>query len=105
MAPELGLFLDECFFDAYNKQWGELHSVLKLSDYQAEVDAFKVGTGTMRSSWVNAQCPGHRPFCCSVCCVCCPQSGQDTQIVRRNARHAPWGASKGRQAAIVGRGP
>ncbi|KAL4427693.1 hypothetical protein ABPG75_001782 [Micractinium tetrahymenae] len=41
MAPELGLFLDECFFDAYNSQWGEMHSELKLSDYQAEVDAFK----------------------------------------------------------------
>ena len=43
MAPELGLFLDECYFDAYNKQWGEQHPCLRQADFSAEVDAFKVG--------------------------------------------------------------
>ena len=42
MAPELGLFLDECFFDSYNKQWGGLHSELGQAEFEAEVEAFKV---------------------------------------------------------------
>ena len=43
MAPELGLFLDQTFFDAYNTRWGDdRDGVLTLDDYQAEVVAFKV---------------------------------------------------------------
>lgn len=68
MAPELGLFLDECFFDAYNKQWGEMHSELKLSDYQADVDAFKVG-------------PRGRPSCAGAV-------GRGREAVRGGARLA-----------------
>ena len=42
MAPELGLFLDECFFDAYNAQWGELHGTVGMAPWAADADAFKV---------------------------------------------------------------
>ena len=43
MAPELGLFLDKTFFDAYNNRWGDdRDGVLTLDDYQQEVIAFKV---------------------------------------------------------------
>lgn len=42
MAPELGLFLDEAYFDAYNKQWGDLHGALALAPWQAAADEFKV---------------------------------------------------------------
>ncbi|PRW60709.1 tRNA pseudouridine synthase mitochondrial-like [Chlorella sorokiniana] len=42
MAPELGLFLDEAYFDGYNKQWGELHGNLSLAPWQADADAFKM---------------------------------------------------------------
>lgn len=42
MAPELGLFLDECYFDAYNTGFGErLHEALVLSDFQRPVAEFK----------------------------------------------------------------
>ena len=43
MAPELGLFLDECYFEAYSNQWGHQHQRLSLGDYAQEVQAFKVG--------------------------------------------------------------
>lgn len=42
MAPELGLFLDECYYSAYNKQWGDLHCALQQADFQQQVDEFKV---------------------------------------------------------------
>ena len=42
MAPELGLFLDECYFESYSQQWEQLHAPLRQSDYAAEVLAFKV---------------------------------------------------------------
>lgn len=41
MAPELGLFLDECYFDAYNTQWGHQHGEVRLSAHQEVVDKFK----------------------------------------------------------------
>eukprot|EP00887_Chlorella_sp_A99_P003093 scaffold9.g3093.t1 len=42
MAPELGLFLDQCYYEAYNKQqWGHQNERLSLDDYRAAVDAFK----------------------------------------------------------------
>ncbi len=42
MAPELGLFLDECFYESYSKQWGHQHGELGLAPYAQEVQAFKV---------------------------------------------------------------
>ena len=51
MAPELGLFLDECYFDAYNAQWAALHSRLALADFQREADAFKVGLRGGEGVW------------------------------------------------------
>ena len=41
LAPALGLFLDECHYDAYNRQWGEHQEVLQLEDWRAAVDVFK----------------------------------------------------------------
>lgn len=43
MAPELGLFLDECVFKSYNDRWGnDREAQVCLSDFQEQVDAFKV---------------------------------------------------------------
>ncbi|KAK9865118.1 hypothetical protein WJX84_001931 [Apatococcus fuscideae] len=42
MAPELGLFLDQTFFDAYNNRWGDdRDGKLTLDDYKQEVLDFK----------------------------------------------------------------
>jgi len=41
MAPDLGLFLDECYFDSYNNKWGHLHSPINLKTHQDAVDVFK----------------------------------------------------------------
>lgn len=41
MAPDLGLFLDECYYEAYNKRWGHQSEHLHLSDWQGAVDEFK----------------------------------------------------------------
>jgi tRNA pseudouridine38-40 synthase len=41
MAPDLGLFLDECYFDSYNNKWGHLHGPINLTTHQAAVDVFK----------------------------------------------------------------
>ena len=41
MAPDLGLFLDECYFDGYNKRWAQLHERLSLEDFADEVAKFK----------------------------------------------------------------
>ena len=44
LAPELGLFLDECFFEAYNDRWGSNRAAtVRLSAFQEQMDAFKVG--------------------------------------------------------------
>ena len=42
MAPALGLLLHECIYDSYNKRWGEGRELLRLADWSAQVDAFKV---------------------------------------------------------------
>ena len=43
MAPELGLFLDECVFKSYNDRWGnDREAQVSLGDFQEQVDAFKV---------------------------------------------------------------
>ena len=43
MAPELGLFLDECVFDSYNSRWaGDAHAAVALSGaVGAAAEAFK----------------------------------------------------------------
>ena len=41
MAPELGLFLCECIYHAYNTRFGESHEPLALEKYADKVDAFK----------------------------------------------------------------
>lgn len=44
MAPELGLFLDECVFESYNDRWGnDREACVRLAAFQDQVDAFKVG--------------------------------------------------------------
>jgi hypothetical protein len=65
MAPELGLFLDECYYSAYNKQWGDLHCALQQADFQQQVDEFKV-----------SGCPGC-PGCCSPEAACLTQAAAD----------------------------
>lgn len=43
MAPELGLFLDECIFESYNDRWGnDREACVRLAAFQEQVDAFKV---------------------------------------------------------------
>ena len=43
MAPELGLFLDECVFRSYNDRWGnDREAQVSLSNFQEQVDTFKV---------------------------------------------------------------
>ena len=41
MAPELGLFLCECIYHAYNTRYAESHEPLALDDYANDVEAFK----------------------------------------------------------------
>jgi tRNA pseudouridine38-40 synthase len=41
MAPELGLFLDECYYDYYNSKWSIQHERLSLEDFSKDVNAFK----------------------------------------------------------------
>eukprot|EP00245_Coleochaete_scutata_P005795 TRINITY_DN19662_c0_g2_i1.p1 TRINITY_DN19662_c0_g2~~TRINITY_DN19662_c0_g2_i1.p1 ORF type:complete len:250 (-),score=38.65 TRINITY_DN19662_c0_g2_i1:206-919(-) len=41
MAPELGLFLDECLFASYNKRFCQTHQELSLRNVRKEVDLFK----------------------------------------------------------------
>jgi tRNA pseudouridine38-40 synthase len=41
MAPELGLFLCECQYDAYNKRFSAEREPLRLENWRDKVDAFK----------------------------------------------------------------
>lgn len=41
MAPEVGLYLDECFFTSYNQKW-EDHEELSMKDYAGEAEDFKM---------------------------------------------------------------
>ena len=77
MAPELGLFLDQTFFDAYNNRWGDdRDGKLTLDDYKQEVLDFKVRCisilGSNSPSLLHAECSSvdvcmcsfaSRPFC------------------------------------------
>lgn len=41
-APEVGLFLDECFFSSYNKKWNSSHEEVSMKDYEKEAEEFKL---------------------------------------------------------------
>ena len=41
MAPELGLFLCECIYHAYNTRYAETHEPMLLGNYVDKVEAFK----------------------------------------------------------------
>ncbi|GER39969.1 unnamed protein product [Striga asiatica] len=41
LAPEVGLYLDECFFSSYNKKWKDSHEELSMRDYADEAEEFK----------------------------------------------------------------
>ncbi|XP_074360579.1 uncharacterized protein LOC141700793 [Apium graveolens] len=41
MAPEVGLYLDECFFTSYKKKWKEIHGELSMKDYEMEAEEFE----------------------------------------------------------------
>lgn len=41
MAPELGLFLAEAYFDAYNRRFGDVHGPMTLSEFADKAEAFK----------------------------------------------------------------
>ena len=44
MAPEPGLFLERCFFEAYNDKWSHTHGEdLDVGLYADQVEDFKVG--------------------------------------------------------------
>ncbi|KAG5080816.1 hypothetical protein GLYMA_02G202300v4 [Glycine max] len=40
-APEVGLYLDECFFTSYNQKWKD-HEELSMKAYEKEADEFKM---------------------------------------------------------------
>lgn len=41
MAPDLGLFLDECYYEAYSEKWGNLHGRLTADVYKEQIQNFK----------------------------------------------------------------
>ena len=41
MAPELGLFLQECFYPAYNKRFHDSHDSITMADFTSATDHFK----------------------------------------------------------------
>lgn len=41
MAPELGLFLDECYYTAYNRKFGRSHEELTQKGYEEMIQKFK----------------------------------------------------------------
>ncbi|KAL8524254.1 hypothetical protein ACS0TY_014000 [Phlomoides rotata] len=42
MAPEVGLYLDECIFSSYNRKWKNTHEELSMKDYAKEAEDFKM---------------------------------------------------------------
>lgn len=42
MAPEVGLYLDECFFPSYNKKWKDSHEELSMNGFSEEAEDFKM---------------------------------------------------------------
>ncbi|KAI9079920.1 hypothetical protein K1719_038166 [Acacia pycnantha] len=41
-APEVGLYLDECFFSSYNHKWKDSHEELSMRAYEKEAEDFKM---------------------------------------------------------------
>ncbi|KAK7388352.1 hypothetical protein VNO78_23167 [Psophocarpus tetragonolobus] len=41
-APEVGLYLDECFFASYNQKWKDSHEELSMKAYEKEAEEFKM---------------------------------------------------------------
>ncbi|KAL2338501.1 hypothetical protein Fmac_012947 [Flemingia macrophylla] len=41
-APEVGLYLDECFFSSYNQKWKDSHEELSMKAYEKEAENFKM---------------------------------------------------------------
>lgn len=42
MAPEVGLYLDECFFTSYNSKWKDTHEEVSLKAYTEAAEEFKM---------------------------------------------------------------
>ncbi|CAN1315314.1 tRNA pseudouridine synthase 1 [Linum perenne] len=41
-APEVGLYLDECFFTSYNQKWKDTHEEVSMKEYEEEAEEFKM---------------------------------------------------------------
>ncbi|KAL8211519.1 hypothetical protein R6Q57_005961 [Mikania cordata] len=41
-APEVGLYLDECFFTSYNQKWRDTHEEVSMKAYADEAEEFKL---------------------------------------------------------------
>ncbi|KNA14783.1 hypothetical protein SOVF_104360 [Spinacia oleracea] len=41
-APEVGLYLDECFFTSYNNKWNSTHEEVSMKAYAEEAEEFKL---------------------------------------------------------------
>ncbi|KAF7806515.1 tRNA pseudouridine synthase A, mitochondrial isoform X1 [Senna tora] len=41
-APEVGLYLDECFFSSYNQKWKDTHEEVSMKTYEKEAEDFKM---------------------------------------------------------------
>ncbi|XP_024962713.1 tRNA pseudouridine synthase 1-like isoform X2 [Cynara cardunculus var. scolymus] len=41
-APEVGLYLDECFFTSYNQKWKDTHEEVSMKAYAEEAEEFKL---------------------------------------------------------------
>uniref|UniRef100_A0A803LV62 Pseudouridine synthase I TruA alpha/beta domain-containing protein n=2 Tax=Chenopodium quinoa TaxID=63459 RepID=A0A803LV62_CHEQI len=41
-APEVGLYLDECFFTSYNNKWNHTHEEVSMKEYAEEAEEFKL---------------------------------------------------------------
>lgn len=41
-APEVGLYLDECFFTSYNQKWKDTHEEVSMKAYADEAEEFKM---------------------------------------------------------------
>ncbi|KAK4351795.1 hypothetical protein RND71_027313 [Anisodus tanguticus] len=42
MAPEVGLYLDECFFTSYNSKWKDTHEEVSMKNYAEVAEEFKM---------------------------------------------------------------
>lgn len=41
-APEVGLYLDECFFTSYNDKWKDTHETVSMEAYAEQAEEFKM---------------------------------------------------------------